>query len=55
QVPLAELYKYIITLRSITGGRGEYTMALSHYEEVPAHVSELIIKDAAGTMEEEED
>ncbi|MBI4871965.1 MAG: elongation factor G [Candidatus Riflebacteria bacterium] len=54
QVPLGELYKYIITLRSITGGRGEYTMTLSHYEEVPAHVAEQIIKDA-GVVEEEED
>lgn len=43
QVPCAELLRYSIGLRSITQGRGSFTMEFSHYEEVPAHVSQKII------------
>src|ERR671919_3168086 len=35
QVPQAEMTRYAIDLRSITGGRGAFTMKFSHYEEVP--------------------
>ena len=41
--PLAELAKYAPDLRSITGGRGSYTMRFSSYEQVPAAISEKII------------
>ncbi|MBI4869713.1 MAG: elongation factor G [Candidatus Wallbacteria bacterium] len=55
QVPLAELYKYIISLRSMTGGRGEFTMTLSHYEEVPATVADAVVKESGfGAQEDEE-
>lgn len=43
QVPLAEITRYVTDLRSITGGRGVFNMSLSHYEVVPAHVTEQII------------
>ena len=43
QVPLAEMLRYTTDLRSITGGRGVFTMELSHYETVPAHLSQEII------------
>ncbi len=43
QVPLAEVLRYAIDLRSITQGRGGYTMEFSHYEEVPQHVAQRII------------
>ncbi|MCE1246160.1 MAG: elongation factor G [Firmicutes bacterium] len=46
QVPLAEMQKYSIDLRSITQGRGEYKMKFSHYEEVPALIAEPIIAAA---------
>nr|WP_213169194.1 elongation factor G [Alkalicella caledoniensis] len=46
QVPLAEMYKYSIDLRSMTQGRGSFTMEYSHYEEVPAHIQEQIVKEA---------
>ncbi len=46
QVPLAEMYKYSIDLRSMTQGRGTFTMEYSHYEEVPAHIQEQIVKEA---------
>ena len=43
QVPLAEVLRYAIDLKSMTQGRGSYTVEFSHYEEVPAHVSQKII------------
>jgi elongation factor G len=42
-VPLAEMFKYATDLRSVTGGRGRYSMKLSHYENVPAKLAEQII------------
>lgn len=44
KVPLAEIQRYTTDLRSITGGRGYHTMSLSHYETVPAHITEDIIR-----------
>ena len=46
QVPMAEVLGYAPELTSITGGRGTYTMELSHYEEVPAQLADKIIEDA---------
>ena len=43
QVPHAEILRYTSDLRSITGGRGVFTMDYSHHEVVPAHVAEQII------------
>jgi elongation factor G len=43
QVPLAEMLRYTTDLRSITGGRGVFTMEFSHYETVPAHLAQEII------------
>lgn len=43
QVPLAEMLRYTADLRSITGGRGIFTMEFSHYEVVPAHIAQEII------------
>jgi elongation factor G len=45
QVPLAEILRYAIDLKSITQGRGSYKVELSHYEEVPAHVAQKIIAE----------
>lgn len=47
QVPLAEVLKYAVDLRSITQGRGSYTIEFSHYEEVPAYQADKIIKERA--------
>jgi elongation factor G len=43
QVPLAEMFGYTTTLRSMTQGRGSNTMEFDHYEEVPRNVAEEII------------
>lgn len=43
QVPLAEMLRYATDLRSMTQGRGSYTMCFSHYEEVPQRIADKII------------
>ena len=45
QVPQAELLTYAPDLRSITAGRGMFTMEVSHYDEVPANLVDKIIAD----------
>jgi len=45
QVPMAEMFKYAIDLRSITQGRGSFTTEFSHYEEVPGPIAEQIIAE----------
>jgi elongation factor G len=55
QVPLAEMLTYSQTLRSITGGRGDFHMEQSHYDEVPRNVQEKIIAAAGVKTAEEED
>jgi elongation factor G len=51
-VPLAEILRYATDLTSMTGGRGQFTMDLAHYEEVPALVSEKIIAASKQGQEE---
>ena len=51
-VPMAEVLKYAMDLRSMTGGRGVFTMEFFHYEEVPGHLSEKIISEAKARKEE---
>ena len=43
-VPLSEMFGYSTNLRSMTQGRGSFTMEFSHYEEVPANIAQLIIE-----------
>ncbi|MFH1790597.1 MAG: elongation factor G [Candidatus Omnitrophota bacterium] len=53
QVPLDEMYKYVNELKSITAGRGVYTMKYSHYEMVPSNIVQGIIANAKTAKEEE--
>ena len=46
QVPMSEVLKYSPDLRSMTSGRGSFTVAFSHYEEMPAHLADKVIKEA---------
>ncbi|HEX2952985.1 MAG TPA: elongation factor G [Bacillota bacterium] len=55
QAPLAELFQYAIDLRSMTQGRGDFTMEFDHYEEVPAHNAELIIAEHNKNKQEEKE
>ena len=49
-VPLAEMFGYSTTLRSMTQGRAVYTMQFDHYEEVPKNIAEQIITKAQGEV-----
>jgi elongation factor G len=46
EVPMAELFMYSAELRSMTGGRGSFTMKFSRYEVVPSNVAQKIIAEA---------
>ena len=47
-VPLANMFGYVNTLRSMSQGRAQFTMHFDHYEEVPSNVSDEIKAKAAG-------
>ncbi len=51
QAPMAEMLTYEPSLRSMTGGRGGYSMEFSHYEEVPAFLADKIVKEAKAEKE----
>ena len=53
KVPLDEMHKYVNEMKSITGGRGAYTMTFSHYETVPAHLVAGIVEQAKVAKKEE--
>jgi elongation factor G len=51
-VPTSEVLRYAIDLRSMTGGRGRFTLSHSHYDPVPAHLTDKIVatvKEAGAT------
>ncbi len=52
QAPMAEMFRYAIDLRSMTQGRGSFTMEFDHYEEVPAQLAEQIIAETEKEKEE---
>jgi elongation factor G len=52
QVPMAEMFKYAIDLRSMTQGRGSFTSEFSHYEEVPMNIAEQIIAESKKKKDE---
>jgi elongation factor G len=52
QVPMSEVLKYSPDLRSMTSGRGSFTMAFSRYEEMPAHLAERVIKEVRPPKDE---
>jgi len=53
QVPLSEMYRYVIDLKSITQGRGSFSMEYDHYEDVPQQTTKEIIEKAALAKEQE--
>jgi elongation factor G len=46
QVPMAEMLRYASDLRSLTGGRGTFELAFSHYAEVPSHIADKVTAEA---------
>ena len=55
QCPLSEMFRYAIILRSMTSGRGTFTMEYSHYEEVPGEIARKVIEAAEKERVEEEE
>jgi elongation factor G len=51
EVPMAEMLSYAPDLRSITGGRGEFTMEFLRYEEVPGHLAGKVVEEARADHE----
>ena len=47
EVPLAEMFGYVTDLRSLTQGRGNFTMTFDHYGQCPRFVQEEIVKKSA--------
>jgi elongation factor G len=52
--PMAEILRYAPDLRSMTGGRGTFTVEFAHYEEVPAHIAQKVIEQANKERAEKE-
>ncbi len=52
EVPMSEVLTYSQSLTSMTGGRGDYSVAFLRYEEVPAHVAERIVEQVRREREE---
>ena len=50
-VPQAELFSYATELRSLAQGRGSFTAALDHYEDVPSHLAEKVIAEHRKAVE----
>jgi elongation factor G len=53
-VPMSEMLTYEPSLRSMTGGRGAYSMEFSHYEEVPSFIADKVVKEAKTERERAE-
>jgi elongation factor G len=51
EVPMAQMLSYAPDLRSITGGRGEFTMEFLRYEEVPGHLAGKVVQEAKAEKE----
>ncbi|MGC1403476.1 MAG: elongation factor G [Thermodesulfobacteriota bacterium] len=52
QVPMSEVAKYAPDLTALTQGRGSFQSEFSHYEEIPAYMSEKVIQEAKAALEE---
>jgi len=50
-VPMSEILRYAPDLTSITRGRGEFQMEFTRYEELPAHITEKVIKESKAAAE----
>ena len=50
-VPMAEFLTYAPDLNSMTGGRGTFSMQFSHYDEVPAQLSQKVIDEVNKSKE----
>lgn len=54
QIPLAEVLTYAPDLNSLTGGRGNYELEFSHYDDVPAHIAQKVVDELKAKRAAEE-
>lgn len=54
-VPMAEMQRYTTELRSITGGRGVFTMEFAHYEQLPANLAQEVVETRKREQEAEKE
>jgi elongation factor G len=47
EAPMADLLDFAPDLRALTGGQGDYTLELSRYQEVPAHIAQKVVQGGA--------
>ena len=52
EVPMAEMGDFSVTLRSVTAGRGYFTLEFARYEDAPMNVAQKVIEEAKKDMEE---
>jgi elongation factor G len=52
EAPLAEMQTYTADMRSMTQGRGVFSMKFLHYGRVPAHMQEQVVAKARARLEE---
>jgi elongation factor G len=50
---MSDVLTYSQSLTSLTGGRGDYTLAFLRYEEVPAHIAQKLVEETKRQREEE--
>lgn len=55
EVPMAEMFKYATDLRSMTQGRGRFTMKFERYEEAPSNIAAKVIEEAKKTMKDDDE
>ena len=48
--PLAEVQRYAVNLKSLTQGRGSFTMKFDHYQQVPANLTQKLVADRAAEL-----
>ncbi|MFL2618945.1 MAG: elongation factor G [Flavobacteriales bacterium] len=53
EVPLSEMFGYVTSLRTLSSGRATSTMEFSHYFETPSNISESVISEIKGNIQEE--
>jgi elongation factor G len=46
-VPSAELTRYAIDLRALTGGRGTFVFEADHYDTVPEHLTPMLVRSSS--------
>jgi elongation factor G len=52
EAPLAEMFGYVNTLRSMSQGRAQYSMQFARYDSVPSHVADKVIAEYKGLVKE---